>query len=56
MYSKGVFTVPLSDGPHKGIVVPGSAIKSDQSASVASIKSKVKSYILAQQKAGDKNW
>ena len=48
--------VPLSSGPHKGVVIPGSAKNSDVSASVVSIKSKVKSYILTQQKAGDEYW
>ena len=48
--------VPLSSGPNKGVIVPGSAKNSDFSAPVASIKSKVKSYILTQQLAGDKYW
>ena len=48
--------IPLSSGPNKGVIVPGSAKNSDFSASSASIKSKVKSYILTQQMVGDKYW
>ena len=48
--------VPLSSGPNKGIVVPGSAENSDPSASVASTKSRVKKYILSMQAIGDINW
>ena len=48
--------VPLSSGPNIGVVVPGSAENSDVSASVTSIKSRVKSYVLTQQKSGDTHW
>ena len=48
--------VPLSSGPNKWIVVPGSAKNADPSASVASTKSRVKKYILTLQVAGDINW
>ena len=48
--------VPLSSGPNTGVVVPGSAENSDVSATVASIKSRVKNYILTQQNAGDIHW
>ena len=49
-------SVPLSSGPNKGVIIPRSAKNSDFSAPVASIKSKVKNYILAQQMAGDEYW
>ena len=48
--------IPLSSGPNKGILIPGSSKNSDFSASTASIKSKVKKYILNQQESGDKYW
>ena len=48
--------VPLDSGPYKGTVVPGSAKNSDVSASSTVIKSKVKRYMLTQQKIGDKFW
>ena len=47
---------PLSSGPNKGIVVPGSVTNSDLSASIATTKSRVKKYILSLQAAGDINW
>ena len=47
---------PLSSGPNKGIVVPGSVTNSDLSASIATTKSRVKKYVLSLQPAGDINW
>ena len=48
--------IPLSSGPNQGIIIAGSSRNSDYSASTASIKAKVKIYILAQQEAGDQYW